>query len=67
VIIFLAGHGAAEQDVSSPDGDGLEKYILPSNADQRPLCLSHAHERDRANFSANQLGRVLVFIQRHLL
>lgn len=25
VIIFFAGHGATEKDVTSPDGDGLEK------------------------------------------
>jgi hypothetical protein len=37
VIIFLAGHGATEQDASSPDGDGLEKYILPHNADPKDL------------------------------
>jgi hypothetical protein len=37
VIIFLAGHGATETDPSSPDGDGLEKYILPCNADPKDL------------------------------
>jgi hypothetical protein len=40
VIIFLAGHGATEQDPSSPDGDGLEKYILPYNADPKDLYAS---------------------------
>lgn len=40
VIIFLAGHGATEQDASSPDGDGLEKYILPHNADPKDLYAS---------------------------
>jgi hypothetical protein len=29
VIIFFAGHGATERDATSPDGDGLEKYLLP--------------------------------------
>jgi hypothetical protein len=29
VIIFFAGHGATERDLMSPDGDGLEKYLLP--------------------------------------
>ena len=29
VIIFFAGHGATERDIMSPDGDGLEKYLLP--------------------------------------
>ena len=37
VIIFLAGHGATEKDATSPDGDGLEKYILPYNADPKDL------------------------------
>jgi len=37
VIIFFAGHGACEKDVMSPDGDGLEKYILPHDADPRDL------------------------------
>lgn len=40
VIIFLAGHGATEKDASSPDGDGLEKYILPHNADPKDLYAS---------------------------
>ena len=37
VIIYLAGHGATERDATSPDGDGLEKYILPTNADPKDL------------------------------
>jgi uncharacterized caspase-like protein len=37
VIIYLAGHGATERDTTSPDGDGLEKYILPNNADPKDL------------------------------
>jgi hypothetical protein len=37
VIIYLAGHGATEKDPSSPDGDGLEKYILPHNANSKDL------------------------------
>jgi hypothetical protein len=37
VIIFFAGHGATEKDVMSPDGDGLEKYLLPYDADPRDL------------------------------
>ncbi|MCX5855216.1 MAG: caspase family protein, partial [Deltaproteobacteria bacterium] len=40
VIIYLAGHGATEKDTSSPDGDGLEKYILPHNADPKDLYAS---------------------------
>jgi hypothetical protein len=37
VIIYFAGHGACEKDVMSPDGDGLEKYILPHDADPKDL------------------------------
>jgi len=37
VIIYFAGHGATERDVTSPDGDGLEKYILPHDADLKDL------------------------------
>jgi hypothetical protein len=40
VIIYLAGHGATERDSTSPDGDGLEKYILPNNADPKDLYAS---------------------------
>jgi hypothetical protein len=37
VIIYFAGHGACEKDAMSPDGDGLEKYILPCDADPKDL------------------------------
>ncbi len=37
VIIFFAGHGATERDASSPDGDGLEKYLLPFDTDPADL------------------------------
>jgi hypothetical protein len=37
VLIFFAGHGATEKDALSPDGDGLEKYILPQGADPGDL------------------------------
>ena len=37
VIIFFAGHGATEKDVTSLDGDGLEKYLLPYDADPDDL------------------------------
>jgi hypothetical protein len=40
VIIFFAGHGACEKDVTSPDKDGLEKYILPYDADPKDLYAS---------------------------
>ena len=40
VIIFFAGHGATEEDSFSPDGDGLEKYLLPFDADLNDLYSS---------------------------
>ena len=40
VIIYLAGHGATERDAASLDGDGLEKYILPYNANPKDLYAS---------------------------
>jgi hypothetical protein len=40
VIIFFAGHGATEEDSMSPDGDGLEKYILPYDAELKNLYAS---------------------------
>jgi hypothetical protein len=37
VIIFFAGHGATEKDAMNPDGDGLEKYLLPYDVDPKDL------------------------------
>jgi uncharacterized caspase-like protein len=37
VIIFFAGHGAAEVDASSAEGDGLEKYLMTWEANPRDL------------------------------
>ena len=37
VIIYFAGHGATERDAASPDGDGLEKYLLPYDANPKEL------------------------------
>jgi uncharacterized caspase-like protein len=40
VIIYFAGHGASEKDAMSPDGDGLEKYLLPYDANPNDLYAS---------------------------
>jgi hypothetical protein len=37
VIIYYAGHGAPETDATSPDEDGLEKYIVPHDGDPNDL------------------------------
>jgi signal recognition particle receptor subunit beta len=62
VIIFLAGHGATEQDVSSPDGDGLEKYILPSNADPKDLYATAMPMSEIARIFQRINSERLVFI-----
>ena len=36
-LIYFAGHGAPEVDNASPDADGLEKYLLPWDADSKQL------------------------------
>jgi len=62
VIIFLAGHGATEQDASSPDGDGLEKYILPHNADPKDLYGSAIPMSEIARIFQRINSERLVFI-----
>ena len=37
VIIYFAGHGATERELTSPDGDGLEKYLLPYDVEPNDL------------------------------
>lgn len=37
IIVYYAGHGAPEADSSAGDDDGLEKYIVPYDADPRDL------------------------------
>ncbi len=37
VIVYYAGHGAPEADASANDDDGLEKYIVPYDADPKDL------------------------------
>lgn len=62
VIIFLAGHGATETDPSSPDGDGLEKYILPHNADPTDLYSSAMPMSEVARIFQRISSDRLVFI-----
>lgn len=37
VIIYYAGHGAPEADAMASDDDGLEKYLVPYDADPHDL------------------------------
>ena len=62
VIIFLAGHGATETDTSSLDGDGLEKYILPHNADPNDLYSSAMPMSEIARIFQRISSERLVFI-----
>jgi uncharacterized caspase-like protein len=62
VIIYLAGHGTTERDASSPDGDGLEKYILPHNANPRDLYASAMPMSEVARVFNRISSERLVFI-----
>lgn len=62
VIIYFAGHGATERDTKSPDGDGLEKYLLPYDADPDDLYASAIPMRE-ISFILNRISSErLVFI-----
>ncbi len=37
VIIYYSGHGAPYPDPSSPDGDGVSKYLLTSDTDPESM------------------------------
>jgi hypothetical protein len=62
VIIYLAGHGATEKDATSPDGDGLEKYILPYNANPKDLYASAMPMSEVARIFNRISSERLVFI-----
>jgi hypothetical protein len=62
VIIFLAGHGATDKDPSSPDGDGLEKYILPHNANPKDLYATAMPMSEVARIFQRISSERLVFI-----
>ena len=62
VIIYFAGHGATERDKMSPDGDGLEKYILPYDADPKDLYASALPMREISHILHRIQSERLVFI-----
>ena len=62
VIIFFAGHGATERDMMSPDGDGLEKYLLPYGADPDDLYASALPMREVAHIFHRIRSQRLVFV-----
>ena len=62
VIIYFAGHGATERDVNSPDGDGLEKYLLPYDADPDDLYATALPMREIAHILNRIQSDSLIFI-----
>jgi caspase domain-containing protein len=62
VIIYFAGHGATEKDVMSPDGDGLEKYLLPYDAELKDLYSSALPMREVSHIFRRIRSERLIFI-----
>jgi len=62
VILYFAGHGATERDVMSPDGDGLEKYLLPHGAELDDLYASALPMREIRHVFNRIRSERLVFI-----
>ncbi len=62
VMIFFAGHGATEKDALSPDGDGLEKYILPYDADLKDLYASALPMSEVSKIFSRIYSERLIFI-----
>jgi len=62
VIIYFAGHGATERDVMSPDGDGLEKYLLPYDADLKDLYSSALPMREISHIFHRIRSERIIFI-----
>ena len=62
VIIYFAGHGATERDTLSPDGDGLEKYLLPADADPDDLYASALPMRELSHIFHRLRSDRLIFI-----
>ncbi|MEW6663900.1 MAG: caspase family protein [Thermodesulfobacteriota bacterium] len=62
VVIYFAGHGATERDVMSPDGDGLEKYLLPFDADPKDLYASALPMREIAHIFQRIRSERLIFL-----
>ncbi len=60
VIIYFAGHGAPDEFSDGGDGDGVEKYFLPHDADARDIAATGYPMQDVAE-SLGQLeaGRVV--------
>lgn len=62
VLIYFAGHGATEEDPKSPGGDGLEKYILPYDAELEDLFATALPMSDIAKIFNRIQSERLIFI-----
>jgi len=62
VVVYFAGHGATERDAMSTDGDGLEKYLLPCDADPRDLYASALPMREVSHIFQRIRSERLIFI-----
>ena len=62
VILYFAGHGATERDAMSMDGDGLEKYLLPYDADPKDLYASALPMREISHIFQRIRSERLIFI-----
>jgi hypothetical protein len=63
VLIFFAGHGTPEVDPRGIEGDGLAKYLVPSDADPDDLFSTALPMDDlQTIFSRIESERVVVFL-----
>lgn len=62
VIIYYAGHGAPEPDSSNLDGDGLEKYMVPHDADPHDLYTTALPMREIENIFERLSAERVIFI-----
>jgi uncharacterized caspase-like protein len=63
VLIFYAGHGAPEVDPRGIEGDGLAKYLAPTDADPEDLFSTALPMDDlQTIFSRIESERVVVFL-----
>ena len=62
VLIYFAGHGATEPDALSPDGDGLEKYLLPYDSDLNDLYASALPMREILHIFRRIQSQSLIFL-----
>ncbi|HEY6085835.1 MAG TPA: caspase family protein [Nitrospira sp.] len=62
VIVYYAGHGAPEADASAGDDDGLEKYIVPFDADPRDLYTTGLPMREIETIFQRLMPERIIFI-----